>query len=512
MRNKLYAPSQKKFPILPSMILVIVITAIGYFFFIDRNSPILGWIFSKLPPVISQPISQILPTQIPNSTAIISEVSTQNANINKLVPTLSVVQIIAQVEKNNNLVNAWWGSGTVISQSGLIISNSHIVSSTRGSQVKNLLVGISQSVDQPPSLMYYATVVQSDRNTDLAVLQIIEDINHNPVNKENLGLKFASLGDSDSINLGDDISILGYPSLEGSTISMTPGIISGFTPQEPFGSRAFIKTNAIVGSGSSGGLVANEKGEIIAIPTQFGFGGPDSLAADCAPGSDQPQDNCLSSGINALRPINLANSLINKALNGQISVDQTQFIAEPFSRKNKPVYKDTFNNPSSGWFAGVSDFGTANYVNKTYILQTIPPNKMYSVTHDPNLTDSVVSVVNEVKKSTSSGGYGLLCRANSDGSSFYGFELTTDGYYRIFKMIQNKVYFLTYWNPINTKIDKTNKITFSCIGNEMSGIMNGDIIIKANDDQLKTGKNGLLVSTLNEGNFIVGYTNYEVDK
>ena len=72
----------------------------------------------------------------------------------------------------------------------------------------------------------------------------IQDIDYNPIDPQSLNLPYVPLGDSSNLKLGDDISILGYPSIGGETITLTSGEVSGFTTETGFGIRAFIKTSA----------------------------------------------------------------------------------------------------------------------------------------------------------------------------------------------------------------------------------------------------------------------------
>jgi hypothetical protein len=61
--------------------------------------------------------------------------------------------------------------------------------------------------------------------------------------------------------LGESIVILGYPVIGGGTITLTRGEVSGFTAEEPFGNRAFIKTSGTIAGGNSGGLAVNFLGK-----------------------------------------------------------------------------------------------------------------------------------------------------------------------------------------------------------------------------------------------------------
>ena len=75
----------------------------------------------------------------------------------------------------------WHGSGTILSSTGLILTNAHVVSKAPGETYDILEVHITESADQPPTPMYQADVVGFDSDVDLATVQIARDLEGNPV-------------------------------------------------------------------------------------------------------------------------------------------------------------------------------------------------------------------------------------------------------------------------------------------------------------------------------------------
>jgi S1-C subfamily serine protease len=219
----------------------------------------------------------------------------------------------------------WSGSGTIISADGLILTNAHVVlgpdPADPAYQADAMAVAITVRSDQPPEFTYLAEVKAIDTQVDLAVIQIATDLNGQPVNPGELNLTYIPLGDSDVLELGDMLEILGYPGIGGETITFTEGVVSGFTRERGVEGRAWIKTDATVAGGNSGGLAANPDGQIVGIPTRAGYGGVEQFV-DCriladtnGDGVIDGNDNCIPVGgfINALRPINLARPLIEMA-------------------------------------------------------------------------------------------------------------------------------------------------------------------------------------------------------
>lgn len=67
-----------------------------------------------------------------------------------------------------------------------------------------------------------------------------------------------------SVNIGDHLTVLGYPGIGGQTLTVTDGIVSGF---EFFGGIRYIKTSAKIEHGNSGGIVIKDSGCVLGIPT-----------------------------------------------------------------------------------------------------------------------------------------------------------------------------------------------------------------------------------------------------
>jgi len=142
------------------------------------------------------------------------------------------------------------GSGFIINEDGMIITNNHVISGSR-----NVTVTLSDSDKK----QYTATVLGIDRRNDLAILKI------------NAGRKlpFVRLGNSDGIQVGQKVLAIGNPfALEG---TLTTGIISslGRSLQNEDGTEleGLIQTDAAINPGNSGGPLLDSSGYVIGINT-----------------------------------------------------------------------------------------------------------------------------------------------------------------------------------------------------------------------------------------------------
>jgi S1-C subfamily serine protease len=248
------------------------------------------------------------------------------ATVDEAVTTDAVATSVVQIYAASGGVPICQGSGSIVTADGLIVTNAHVVENSEGCAWDSLQVAITGSSDAAPEVKYLAEVFAYDASLDLAVIGITTDLDGNPVTVTDL--RPVAIGDSDLVGLGDQIRILGYPALGGDTITFTSGSVSGFTSEAGISDRAWIKTDATISGGNSGGLAVNDRFEMIGVPTQAS-GGADLDIADCrvvadtnGDGAVDGLDSCIPIGgfINGIRPSNLAAPLIVQAA-ARIPVD-----------------------------------------------------------------------------------------------------------------------------------------------------------------------------------------------
>jgi serine protease Do len=241
----------------------------------------------------------------------------------------ATVQLLTMYPDGDGYSPLYVGSGTILSPDGYILTNAHVAKpSTFGRGEEDpayMLVGLVEDESKAPVYSYIAEVVGADGFLDLALLHITGTADGTKVNPDDLNLPYVDLGNSDDIHVGDHLSIFGFPTIGGNTITFTSGNFAGWTPQDQVGDRAWMKLDATIAGGNSGGLAANDSGQIIGVPT-IASSGADHDITDCRPVQDtngdgvlDSNDTCIPIGgfINGARPINLAKALILAANNGQ---------------------------------------------------------------------------------------------------------------------------------------------------------------------------------------------------
>jgi len=145
------------------------------------------------------------------------------------------------------------GSGVIVSTDGYILTNNHVIDDADE-------IMVSLATDHRD---YKATVVGADPRTDVALIKI-----------EASGLRFATIGDSSKLRVGDVTLAIGNPF--GLEQTVTSGIVSGLSRNSlditGGGYENFIQTDASINQGNSGGALVDASGRLIGINTAIQSG------------------------------------------------------------------------------------------------------------------------------------------------------------------------------------------------------------------------------------------------
>ncbi len=465
--------------------------------------------------------SKDTPIRVVISSEVASNGENEDEILGEIIPFRSVVQIIAIVEIDGERVEGWSGSGTIISEDGLILTNAHVVLSERYYQVVDLVVSITTAEDRPPQPMFYADVLQADASLDLAVIQVRSDLQGGAPNFSDLDIEPVPLGSSDSLQLGDEIIIIGYPGIGGETITLSRGEVSGFTSEDPYGNRAFIKTSAVIAGGNSGGLAATPQGEIIGVPTQVGSGDIEDMVVDCRPLADtnrdgyiDDKDTCVPTGgfINALRPITLALPMIEAARAGDVAIEegingQNQ---EEYSPQGTVILSDDFNDNANDWYIGESSDGRADITGGKLIIDVF--TESYVVWSDlPDTYNSALMVTNaQVLNPVGDGDFGFVC-GMEDSENFTALEVSEDGYFSIWKYENDQFVSLVDWT-YSKAIPQGGTYTLAayCGPDKLYLAVNDTLLAETVDPNYTPGRVGLIAGCYQNPNIRLGYEDFTI--
>jgi serine protease Do len=181
------------------------------------------------------------------------------------------------------------GSGIIVSPSGYILTNNHVVE-----KASKLTVTLSDGRD------FSGKIIGSDPQTDVAVVKINAD-----------NLPVMPFANSDGARVGDLCFAIGNPFGQDHTVTM--GIVSAKNRNLEMGTHIqnFIQTDASINPGNSGGALINAKGDLIGMNTMILTGGGGSVFGGGEGGNV---------GIGFAVPSNLAKQVMDQIeKNGKVS-------------------------------------------------------------------------------------------------------------------------------------------------------------------------------------------------
>jgi len=134
------------------------------------------------------------------------------------------------------------GTGMIVHKSGYILTSNHVVKDSR-----------LPTITLETGRQYSGSIVKRDDFRDLAIIKIATN---------GVDLPTVNLGNSDKLEIGDEVIAIGYSlGLKGSA-SNTRGIVSAL---REYDGVHYLQTDAAVNPGNSGGPLINLKGEVVGV-------------------------------------------------------------------------------------------------------------------------------------------------------------------------------------------------------------------------------------------------------
>lgn len=143
------------------------------------------------------------------------------------------------------------GSGFVIREDGTVVTNYHVIKTGDTATVRYTFYGVTMPV---------AGMIAADPKRDLAILKV------KWCDKCQFPIHTLPLGNSDNVQVGEDVIAIGNPLGLGLTVSN--GILSAKRLLDD-DDKEFLQTTAPISHGSSGGPLLNMRGQVIGITSMF---------------------------------------------------------------------------------------------------------------------------------------------------------------------------------------------------------------------------------------------------
>jgi len=179
------------------------------------------------------------------------------------------------------------------------------------------------------------------------------------------------------------------------------------------------------------------------------------------------------------------------------------------------AYQDDFDDPNSGWSAYDQGNTWAGYQEGEYRLAVYEPDLVTwgDPEPPPNFSDFEIEVDARLMEGPQDNNFGLVVRYQPDGTSFYWFQISSDGYYAVDILRQGEFSSLVSWEAsaaINQGLGAINRLKMVCEGNRLSLYVNDVYLAAVTDDTFVSGSIGLAVGTFDEAGVVVHFDNLTV--
>jgi S1-C subfamily serine protease len=258
------------------------------------------------------------------------------------------------------------GSAVVIRQDGIVVTNLHVISLNNSEDLfeeiyLSLISPTATSKSDGQSFRLRTLLINKER--DLALLQAVSFLDGKPVPSSFI-FPAIELGDSHGLQLLDEIFIIGFPEKGGSTITVNKGLMEGKDLLEDW-----IKTDARLIRGNSGGAAVNRDGKLIGIPSRVIA---DSQGID-KDGDGFPDVVRTYGAVGFLRPVHLVAEMLAKipseeALHPNAKYEKPRVVEHVQPVSVRGIVRKTYDgSPIAGARIGLVRLGAEDVTSETLL-------------------------------------------------------------------------------------------------------------------------------------------------
>ncbi|HEY4175791.1 MAG TPA: serine protease [Kofleriaceae bacterium] len=184
----------------------------------------------------------------------------------------STVMVVVADVVDGRLRPRGGGSGVVVGADGSILTNYHVIHDKDGRLHDVFVIGRFNQADHAPQLWCAGRPSRSklQRDLDLALVKCDLDLDGRAWNPTATGV-WATLPEARAadITVGQRLWVLGYPDVGGGGLTLSEGSVEGWTGEDGAAGKDFIKTDASITHGNSGGPVVDDRGRLVGVASAF---------------------------------------------------------------------------------------------------------------------------------------------------------------------------------------------------------------------------------------------------
>ncbi|HEY1812053.1 MAG TPA: trypsin-like peptidase domain-containing protein [Kofleriaceae bacterium] len=184
----------------------------------------------------------------------------------------STVMVVVADLVDGRLKARGGGSGVIVGTDGSVLTNYHVIHDKDARLHDVFIIARFAAPDRAPELQCAGRPSRSklQPEVDLALLKCDMDLDGRTWTPSTGGV-WATLPETraSDVKMGQRLWVLGYPDVGGGGLTLTEGEVEGWTGVDGTSGRDFIKTDASITHGNSGGPVVNDLGQLVGIASAF---------------------------------------------------------------------------------------------------------------------------------------------------------------------------------------------------------------------------------------------------
>jgi hypothetical protein len=214
----------------------------------------------------------------------------------------------------------------------------------------------------------------------------------------------------------------------------------------------------------------------------------------------------------ALMPLFLALVLMT-VLTGCALISPTPAVEEP-AHSGWTFFSDDFSFPPNGWETVVGEGGEVLFEYEGMVIKVVSPNSLVWSVNQPRFRDTRIDVDAVLLDGPENDNFGVICRY-VDYQNYYGFLVTHDGYYGIFKLVNGQMVMTNEnknldFSEVIRQGGVVNHIQVECNGEILKLIVNDTLLAEIQDSSFTEGQIGLIAGAYDNAGVKVLFDNLKV--
>jgi S1-C subfamily serine protease len=183
----------------------------------------------------------------------------------------STVMVVVADVVDGRLRARGGGSGVIVARDGSVLTNYHVIHDRNGRLHDVFVIGRFSDQDQAPQLDCAGRPSRSklQRELDLALIKCDLDLDGRRSSPTIGGRSWPPLLHARALDVkvGQRMWVLGYPDVGGGGLTLSEGEVAGWSGVDGAAGKDFLKTDAAIRHGNSGGPVVDDQGRLVGIAT-----------------------------------------------------------------------------------------------------------------------------------------------------------------------------------------------------------------------------------------------------